>query len=174
MIDCKKYIIVAGFILAFPLNVWSEAPVIDDSEHFAQVEEGQGGISAPSHSTFDESIAEDSDRGRDDYASSEDNQALAKEDRNEANTEIGNNAKLVDKILSLQQELQELRGQIEVQAHDLKLLQQQQLAFYKDLDTRLGGSTATLASKTLLEKKRLKNLSPKWLKMHNWEGRKLL
>ncbi|MBI2786711.1 MAG: tol-pal system protein YbgF, partial [Legionella longbeachae] len=39
----------------------------------------------------------------------------------------------------LQQEVQELRGQLEVQAHDLKLLQQQQVAFYKDLDARLSG-----------------------------------
>ena len=55
---------------------------------------------------------------------------------------LNDNAKLIDKIQSLQQEVQELRGQLEVQAHDLKLLQQQQVAFYKDLDARLGSGSA--------------------------------
>ena len=44
---------------------------------------------------------------------------------------------LADQVHNLQAEIQELRGQIEVQAHDLKMLQQQQLAFYKDLDNRI-------------------------------------
>lgn len=44
---------------------------------------------------------------------------------------------LLDKVQGLQQELQELRGQLEMQAHHLKTLQQQQLSFYKDLDERL-------------------------------------
>ena len=44
---------------------------------------------------------------------------------------------LAEQVHNLQAEIQELRGQIEVQAHDLKMLQQQQLAFYKDLDSRL-------------------------------------
>lgn len=44
---------------------------------------------------------------------------------------------LLEKIDRMQQDIQRLRGQIEVQAHDLKLLQQQQEAFYKDLDERI-------------------------------------
>ena len=56
-----------------------------------------------------------------------------------------NNNALLDKVQGLQQELQELRGQLEVQAHDLKLLQQQQLAFYKDLDARLPTASTHLA-----------------------------
>jgi len=44
---------------------------------------------------------------------------------------------LAEQLHNLQTEIQDLRGQIEVQAHDLKMLQQQQLAFYKDLDSRI-------------------------------------
>jgi tol-pal system protein YbgF len=77
----------------------------------------------------------------------EDGPALAKDDQtgSPTNNHVNDNAKLMDKVQSLQQEIQELRGQLEVQAHDLKLLQQQQVAFYKDLDARIGGATAVSA-----------------------------
>jgi tol-pal system protein YbgF len=48
-----------------------------------------------------------------------------------------NNALLLSQIAALRQELNELRGQLEVQSHDLKLLKEEQLAYYKDLDSRL-------------------------------------
>ncbi|MDP1615068.1 MAG: tol-pal system protein YbgF, partial [Methylococcales bacterium] len=77
-----------------------------------------------------------------------DGPALVKEDQgNDFNNDINHNAKLIDKIQALQQEIQELRGQLEVQAHDLKLLQQQQVAFYKDLDARLGNGSSTAQNK---------------------------
>ena len=56
---------------------------------------------------------------------------------------------LLSKINELQQEIQKLRGQLEVQAHDLKLLNRQQTAFYSDLDQRLASittATPTLAA----------------------------
>lgn len=55
---------------------------------------------------------------------------------------------LLDKLQGLQQELQELRGQLEVQNHELKTLKEQELAFYKDLDDRI---RATSAPKTTAE-----------------------
>ena len=45
-------------------------------------------------------------------------------------------------IEDLQQEIQELRGQIDVQAHELNVLKNQQLQFYKDLDGRLQNQVA--------------------------------
>ncbi len=51
----------------------------------------------------------------------------------------------MNKIQGLQQDIQELRGQLEIQTHDLKSLQQQQLAFYKDLDTRMRGDSTQSA-----------------------------
>lgn len=44
---------------------------------------------------------------------------------------------LLAKINDMQQELQTLQGRLEVQAHDIQLLRQQQRAFYQDLDQRL-------------------------------------
>ncbi len=150
MIHCKRHIIAAGFSLIFPLACWSEAPVVDDSDNFAMTDRQQ--VQAP---VVDSKYNDESqfDQAQNDYPSDsyqDDSQALAKDDQTNAapvGANVADNASLIEKIQSLQQELQELRGQLEVQAHDLKLLQQQQVAFYKDLDARLGGN-ATASAKT--------------------------
>lgn len=122
-------LMITGLLLAlFSFQAFSEAPVVDDSENFAMLEEQQ------------DALAQAIERERPVALSDEREDALVNE------TIPGNpaleheNAILLDKIQNLQQEVQELRGQMEVQAHDLKLLQQQQLAFYKDLDSRLSES----------------------------------
>ncbi|WP_392536771.1 tol-pal system protein YbgF [Legionella sp. 227] len=150
MINCKKHIIAAGFMLILPLTCWSEAPVVDDSENFAISEEQQA-YEAPVGSKYGaESRQYDVARNENytiDNSQTDDEPALAKDDQaNDSNNNITDNAKLIDKIQSLQQEVQELRGQLEVQAHDLKLLQQQQVAFYKDLDARLSGTSSAKVS----------------------------
>ncbi|HHT0593816.1 TPA: tol-pal system protein YbgF [Legionella anisa] len=154
MINCKKHIIATGFILMFPLACWAEAPVVDDSDNFAIIE-GQQAYEAPAYGPkYDEPQIESGqfDIARNenytiDNSPTDDEPALAKDDQaSSSSTNITNNAKLIDKIQSLQQEIQELRGQLEVQAHDLKLLQQQQVAFYKDLDARLSGSSSAKSS----------------------------
>lgn len=154
MINCKKHIIATGFILMLPLACWAEAPVVDDSDNFAIIE-GQQAYEAPAYGPkYDEPQIESGqfDVARNenytiDNSQTDDEPALAKDDQtSSSSTNITNNAKLIDKIQSLQQEIQELRGQLEVQAHDLKLLQQQQVAFYKDLDARLSGSSSAKSS----------------------------
>lgn len=134
MIHCKKHLIAACFTLMLPLASWSEAPVVDESDNFAMMDEQQAAYEAPVvNPKYDEPQVDHA------QADQEDGPALAKEDRNsEPKSNFNDNAKLIDKVQTLQQEIQELRGQLEVQAHDLKLLQQQQVAFYKDLDARLG------------------------------------
>lgn len=139
MINCKRHIIAAGFILAFPLTGWSEAPVVDDSENFAMSNEQQA-YEQPAASKYDDSRYESVHNEAYPAGSYDDGVALAKDDQA---TNFTNNARLIDKIQGLQQEVQELRGQLEVQAHDLKLLQQQQIAFYKDLDSRLSGDVSS-------------------------------
>ena len=146
MIHCKKTIIVALFAVMLPLTSWAEAPVIDDSDNFAFMD-GQQDAKAPvANSKYD-------DLSNDNYSVDDgqvaDGPALAKDEPNNySGNNINANAKLIDKILALQHDIQELRGQLEVQAHDLKLLQQQQIAFYKDLDARLGnGSPKTAQTK---------------------------
>ncbi|MCE0724322.1 MULTISPECIES: tol-pal system protein YbgF [Legionella] len=154
MINCKKHIIATGFILMLPLASWAEAPVVDDSDNFAIIE-GQQAYETPAYGPkYDEPQIESGqfDVARNenytiDNSQTDDEPALAKDDQaTSLSTNITNNAKLIDKIQSLQQEIQELRGQLEVQAHDLKLLQQQQVAFYKDLDARLSGSSSAKSS----------------------------
>ena len=103
-------------------SAFSEAAVVDDSENYALLEEQQGAYEPP--------VAHDGS----DFNNSAEEPALAKDDQD---TGRRSNVDLLDKIQGLQQEIQELRGQLEVQAHTLKLLQEQQLSFYKDLDARL-------------------------------------
>lgn len=149
MIHCKRHLIAAGFSLILPFACWAEAPVVDDSDNFAMMD-GQPVQEAPVvNSKYDEAQM---DRAQDDYPSDsyqeDSGPALARDDQsnNPSSGNVASSAALIDKIQSLQREVQELRGQLEVQAHDLKLLQQQQVAFYKDLDTRLSGSVSAKAT----------------------------
>ncbi|CEG57625.1 tol-pal system protein YbgF [Legionella fallonii] len=151
MINCKKHIIAAGFTLMLPVIGWSEAPVIDDSENFAIIDEQQASPAA--RPKYDGPQIENGqlDGPQNEYysmdnAPSDDGPALVRDDQSsDTGNDMGDNAKLIDKILALQKDIQELRGQLEVQAHDLKLLQQQQIAFYKDLDARIGSNGAKTA-----------------------------
>ncbi|HDV5708940.1 TPA: tol-pal system protein YbgF [Legionella pneumophila] len=146
MINCKKSIITLCFVLTLPLALWAEAPVIDDSENFAMIDRQEEYDAPLVNPKYDDPQIENAeldgpqnDNYSTDTSQSYDEPALVKEDR----SNISDNAKLIDKIQQLQKEIQELRGQLEVQAHDLKLLQQQQVAFYKDLDSRLSNSSTS-------------------------------
>jgi tol-pal system protein YbgF len=154
MINCKRHIIAIGLTLMLPLTGWSEAPVIDDSENFAFTDGQPMAEASAAHPKYDEPQIENGplDGAQNEYyqmdsaQSDDDGPALVKEDQSsDSSNTINNSAKLIDKIQALQQEVQELRGQLEVQAHDLKLLQQQQVAFYKDLDSRLGNASPKMA-----------------------------
>jgi tol-pal system protein YbgF len=143
MMYCKKHFIAAVLFLIMPLAVWSEAPVVDESDNFAQMDEQQGRPSVASPK-YDEAPGDYS------VTQADTGEALVKEEKsNDSRSPSGDNATLIDKVQSLQQEVQELRGQLEVQAHDLSVLKQQQLAFYKDLDARLGKSSSTAAKPML-------------------------
>lgn len=141
MIDCKKIIIIAMLMITIPLTSWSEAAVVDDSDNFAMMDEQRARDASLAHSKYDDSNAYE--------AKDAEEPALAKDDAPiNPNKNLLNNASLIDTVHTLQQEIQELRGQLEVQAHDLKLLQQQQMAFYKDLDARIGGKAVATATIT--------------------------
>lgn len=124
MIELKRFLLVilVSFTCLLSFDVFSEAPVVDDSENFMILEEEQAVVEQPAL------------RDQADIYNNAEEIALANDS---SLTSQNDNAILLDKIQGLQQELQELRGQLEVQTHDLKLLQQQQFAFYKDLDERL-------------------------------------
>lgn len=132
--NAKKKIIALAFCTLLPMSVLAEAPVIDESDNFVIAEEQSDADNPLAKAQLDET----------DY---NEEAAFAVDDRPVSANVLpaaGDEAKLLEKIQQLQQEIQELRGQLEVQAHDLKLLQQQQVAFYKDLDARLAdkGQTA--------------------------------
>jgi len=137
-----RRIVVASFLSLLSVHAFSEAPVVDDSENFALLEEQQVAPSAPvareeANSTFDS-----------------DEPALARETAS-SNTS-GDNAELLNRVQGLQQDIQELRGQLEVQTHDIAQLKEQQLAFYKDLDDRMR-NVPTKASAALNEPKPISN-----------------
>jgi tol-pal system protein YbgF len=134
MSHSHRLLIAACFACLLPFNAFSEAPVVDESENFALLDEQQAAYEQP--------VAK-----RHSHTSSynDEETALANDNNETSSSSNGNNAVLLDKVQGLQQEVQELRGQLEVQAHDLKLLQQQQLAFYKDLDARLPNSATKTA-----------------------------
>jgi len=105
--------------LIAPSAVIASAPVVDDSQNYAMLNQND-----PEALAFDDSSQ--SANGTD--------EPLAKE----MPAPESSGAALRDTIQGLQQELQELRGQMNAQADALKQLQEQQLKFYKDLDARLG------------------------------------
>lgn len=130
----KRLTLIACFIFLLPLQIAAEAPVVDDSENFALLDEQQA--------AYDQPVFKGQ---RHDYGHDEES-ALANDDNTDLNSpNHSDSADLLNKIQGLQQDIQELRGQLEVQAHDLKLLQEQQLAFYKDLDARVRHEPVSVA-----------------------------
>lgn len=62
--------------------------------------------------------------------------------------QLANQAQTLNQLNTLQQQIQDLRGQLEVQAHDIAQLKQQQSSMYQDLDKRVAsGSSKDAASK---------------------------
>ena len=51
MINCKKHFIAACFSLIVPTIGFAEAPVVDDSDNFAIIDEQPGGCSSLLRST---------------------------------------------------------------------------------------------------------------------------
>lgn len=103
-------------ILTFALD---EAPVVDRSNTYVNVTENKFN---------DESFYQAPAK-----AKSESEQATKVASKSENDI----NAELINKLETLSQELSALRGQVEIQSHDLKMLKEEQLAFYKDVDGRL-------------------------------------
>ena len=141
MIYNHRFFLIACLAIMLPTSAFSFAPVVDDSENYALLDDQQAAYQRPAASR--ESVNNDEE-----IALANDSTPLAN-DNVRANSRLSSdNANLLDKVQGLQQEVQELRGQLEVQAHDLKLLQQQQLAFYKDLDARVRNEPVKVSKNT--------------------------
>ena len=115
------------------------APVVDESENFALFDEQLAVTEQPiafnqteENNTTDYDTPDNTDINQ----NTNNKLALAQDDSTDS-YDTTPEASSLNKIQSLQQEISELRGQLEVQTHALQTLKQQQLDFYKDLDTRL-------------------------------------
>lgn len=134
MINLRRLILATCLSCLLPGTIFADAPVVDESENFALND--QYAANDQHHQT---------NRNNDlEYG---DEQPLAHETPHAAGS--GDNASLLNQVKSLQQEVQELRGQLEVQSHDLKVLQDQQLSYYKDLDARIRNPSAAPQKKTV-------------------------
>ena len=132
MISYPRSLIAGCLACLLPFSAFAEAPVVDDSQNFALLDQ-QTASERPVNKAQMNSYSNDEET------------PLASDN---VSASANSNVTLLNKIQGLQQEIQELRGQLEVQAHDLKLLQQQQLAFYKDLDARLRNEPSKTAKTT--------------------------
>ncbi len=144
MIYNHRFFLIACLAIMLPTSAFSFAPVVDDSENYALLDDQQAAYQRPAASR--ESVNNDEE-----IALANDSTPLANDHNDHVRTSSSlssDNANLLDKVQGLQQEVQELRGQLEVQAHDLKLLQQQQLAFYKDLDARVRNEPVKVSKNT--------------------------
>lgn len=147
MIFCKKHFIAACFSLILPALALAEAPVVDDSDNFAILDEQQ----SAARPRYDEPEIEPaqidharSQKYQSDMGSDDDGPALAHDDGIEQNSSpsfSNDNVSLMGQVQALQKEVQQLRGQLEVQSHELSILKEQQLSFYKDLDSRMSGNS---------------------------------
>lgn len=155
----SKSFILASFALLIHTGASAEVPVVDDSENYALLNEQsiQEPIDKQQNEDFEltdtaESLDSEHPEWGEPLAALDDDPYDAMDnsppsehqpekplayDSKSNPSKMEDNAMLLDRVQTLQEEVQQLRGQLEVQAHDLKMLQQQQLAFYKDLDARL-------------------------------------
>jgi tol-pal system protein YbgF len=138
MIDCKKHGLI--ILLLLPLVVWAEASVEEGHAKFTANAKQQGQMVLFARLQPQEPMQEEF--SEQDFNGDE-GEPLVKESQDDHashQTAAEEGSSLLSRVDALQKEVQELRGQLEVQTHELKQLQQQQLSFYKDLDARLGGA----------------------------------
>lgn len=122
-----------GFLIAWP--AFAEAPVVDESENFALFDEQLAATERPAPLPHQE------------YNTRGDGRIALAYDDTSLDETPQDDAALVNKLQALQQDLNSLRGQLEVQTHELQVLKQQ-LDFYKDLDSRLQNNIPVQTSAT--------------------------
>ena len=127
MIKCYSRAFAICFAGLITGLLYAAAPVVDDSENFAIIDQQADEERPLAH---DRTVR----HNRSDDSEYDDEAPLAHES---TPAHSNSNVSLLNQLQSLQQEVQELRGQLELQNHELKVLREQQLTFYKDLDARL-------------------------------------
>ena len=118
--------VVMGLSCLIAWPAFAEAPVVDESENYALFDEQLAATERP-----DFPLTQAQNMGE------EERIALAFDDSSRDEIPQNEDVTLLNKLQTMQQDVNNLRGQLEVQVHELQALKQQQLEFYKDLDTRL-------------------------------------
>src|SRR3989338_8756052 len=127
-------IFFAGLLASVSMMVLADAPVVDlsQSDRTTQSADQNQGTEGNQDADVDSGSTQDT------YSSSD--QSLSLDQRvTKLQNQMDNlaNMNLPGKIADLQQQLQQLQGQMQVEQHDLKTLDEQQRNFYQDLDQRL-------------------------------------
>jgi tol-pal system protein YbgF len=154
MIKTRSHILAASLICLLPWVSYAYAPVVEESDNFATFDKNQAADDRPLAHDNNQPSRHQQNKYDYDYA---DEQPLAHES---SHASTNNNASLIAQVLSLQKEVQELRGLVEVQAHELKLLKEQQITFYKDLDARLHNTNPAASSQPIITPPPAKAASP--------------
>jgi tol-pal system protein YbgF len=142
MIHAQKRTLAFCVTCLLPLLAGAAAPVVDESANYAMAETNQAASMQPL--AKEQPLAHDNDidtrLNSRKYSNAPDRdypdeRPIARDTT--PHMASNDNASLLNTVQSLQQQVQELRGQLEMQTHDMKILQEQQLSFYKDLDARI-------------------------------------
>lgn len=140
----KKYRILscclasAVWLLAAPM-AFAEAPVVEDSQNYVL-------NNAETDSSDQQPMIHDDQDARPPQNSN--NNYMQQQSQNTADTsgyagDSQDPALLLSKLNALQQQIQQMHGQLEVQAHQIEALQKQQQDYYKDLDSRISSGQAS-------------------------------
>lgn len=122
---------IALILLCLSLSATASAPVIDDSENFVLLEDqAQAAEELPIAQEDPYTIADNVEESVTRHSRSPQNSAATTR-----------NIGVVNQIQALQKEVQELRGQLEIQAHELEELKQQ--SSYQDLSAAPHTQTST-------------------------------
>ncbi|OGV36829.1 MAG: tol-pal system protein YbgF [Legionellales bacterium RIFCSPHIGHO2_12_FULL_35_11] len=131
MIRNIKVIFLVILTIFLSQSAFALAPVVDDSENYALLEQQ----AMPDRPAVHEEMQDNQQ-----LSYNETEHPLAQDNGNDEI--VTDNLDADAKIKELRQDVQDLRGQLEVLTHELKVLKEQQLAFYKDLDARLANPNA--------------------------------
>jgi len=126
--------LLALISLLVPVVLWAEAPVSDAAPAENNYYDSAGDPAVP--------LSQEETPAPSSYSAPA---------YNTGSTSSNSSASLLSKVAELQKEVQKLRGQLEVQSHQIQVLKEQQQAYYNDLDQRLTdltqkkGKTQTLS-----------------------------
>lgn len=145
-----KSILLGQFLFCtFSGAVFAAAPVVDESQNYTILDNQSSNDEEQPIARNMPASAPNSELeyGDEPEQATTNSQPLAHESKK---YNISDNASLLNRLQTLEQEVQELRGQLEIQNHTVKTLKEQQLSFYKDLDSRINASnTSKAAPKTV-------------------------